>query len=340
MTKKVKHKNKFDKSISKIISSVNKQFGEDVLFSIAEKGNIHIESISTGLPSVDMVLGIGGIPKGRIVELFGPESQGKTTLALHMIMSAQKLGYNAAFIDAEHALDIFYAKNIGVNIDDLLISQPDYGEQALDLVKFLIEQKIGVIVIDSVSALVPKAELEGDVEKMTIALQARMMSKHLRQITSLLGKRSGTCVVFINQVREKVGVVWGNPEDTTGGRALKFYSTMRIDVRKRGKSKRVVRKDGKPDAIRCALKVVKNKVAPPYAETEFEIVFGKGVDIKLDVINAATYKGIIKKSGAFYSINGIDKKFHGEKELVKYFSNDKRMNKLIKLINSMNKIRG
>jgi len=313
--------------IDEIIKDIQKQFDPEILFSLSDKSLKKIPAYSTGIFSIDDILGIGGIPKGRVIEVFGPESQGKTTLALHMIAEIQKNGGLAAFIDAEHALDVNYAKNIGVDTEQLLIAQPDYGEQALDIVRTLIKtNKINVIVIDSVSALVPKEELEADSDKVTVALQARMMSKHMRQITSLLGKQSLTSVVFINQVRERVGVVWGNPEDTTGGRALKFYASIRIDVRKRGQSKRVVKKGDDPLAIKCHIRVVKNKVAPPFRETDFEIIFGKGIDKISDTINTAIRLKLIKKSGSFYLYKG--EKIHGEAKLIKYFDNIVNYNKL------------
>jgi recombination protein RecA len=313
--------------IDDIIKVVRKNFGDEILFSSSDKSVTNVPVISTGLMSLDIALGIGGIPRGRIIEVFGPEGQGKTTMALHMIAEAQKAGDIAAFIDVEHALDIKYAGNIGVDVDKLLISQPDYGEQALDLVSTLIKtNEVGIIVIDSVAALVPKEEIENSVDKATIALQARMMSKHLRSITSLLGKKSSTCVLFINQVREKIGVMWGNPEDTPGGRALKFYSSVRIDVRKKGQSKRVIKTGDEILAIRCHCKVIKNKLASPFRDTAFEIVFGKGIDVALDLISIGLNKKIITKTGSFYLYK--DKKFHGESQLIKYFDSDVRMNNL------------
>lgn len=251
-----------------------------------------------------------------------------TTLALHIIAEIQKNGGLAAFIDAEHALDVNYARKIGVDIENLLIAQPDYGEQALDIVKVLVKtNKMAVIVVDSVSALVPKEELEATMEKASIALQARMMSKHLRQITSALGKNSITSLIFINQVRERVGIMFGNPEDTTGGRALKFYSTIRIDVRKRGQSRRIVKKGDSPEAIKCHIRVVKNKVAPPFQECDFEIIFGKGIDKIGDIITHAVKLNIIKKGDrGLYTYK--EEKFHGENRMMKYFEKDEHFRKL------------
>jgi len=328
-SKKNKDKKKMElNKIDQIVKEIREQFDESILFSLKDKSAISIPVYSTGIMSIDSILGVNGVPKGRIVEIYGPESQGKTTLALHIIAEIQKNGGLAAFIDAEHALDVNYARKIGVDIENLLIAQPDYGEQALDIVKVLVKtNKMAVIVVDSVSALVPKEELEATMEKASIALQARMMSKHLRQITSALGKNSITSLIFINQVRERVGIMFGNPEDTTGGRALKFYSTIRIDVRKRGQSRRIVKKGDSPEAIKCHIRVVKNKVAPPFQECDFEIIFGKGIDKIGDIITHAVKLNIIKKGDrGLYTYK--EEKFHGENRMMKYFEKDEHFRKL------------
>jgi len=319
---------KLKKEVSKWLMDNSPEFMFAQYKKPRNKRIVKVNNLSTGVMSIDMATGIGGVPCGRIVEIFGPESQGKTTLALHLIAEAQKTGGLAAFIDAEHSLDVQYAKRIGVNIDDLLISQPDCGDDALELVRMLVSnEKMSIVVVDSVAALVQKEELENDLGSHNIALQARMMSKMLRSITSKLGNKSNTVVVFIKQVREKIGVVWGNPEDTTGGRALKFYASMRIDVRKRGSVKS---KDEKfPDSIKCHLKVVKNKVAPPLREAEFVIRFGKGIDIAYDLVTYAINNKVIKKNGAFFKFG--KNTFHGEQKLLEYFENEAKL-KAVKLI--------
>jgi recombination protein RecA len=283
------------------IASIDRQFGKGAIMRLGQGGALdEIGVIPTGAISLDVALGIGGIPRGRVTEIFGPESSGKTTLALHVIAEAQRIGGTAAFIDAEHALDPVYAKNLGVNTDELLISQPDTGEQALEIAEALVRSNaVDVIVIDSVAALVPRAELDGDMGDSLPGLQARLMSQALRKLTAAIS-RSGCCVIFINQIREKIGVMFGSPETTTGGRALKFYSSIRLDIRRQDTLKNGTEAIG----VRTKVKVVKNKLAPPFREAEFDVIYGEGVSKEGTVLDAAAEHNVVEKSGTWYSYQG------------------------------------
>jgi recombination protein RecA len=289
------------KAVDLAVGQIEKQFGKGSIMRLGQKGPIQpIDAISTGAISIDYALGVGGVPRGRVVEIFGPESSGKTTLALQVIAEAQKTGGMAAFVDAEHALDAAYAQKLGVDLDNLLVSQPDNGEQALEIVEVLIRSNgVDVVVVDSVAALVPKAEIEGEMGEAQMGLQARLMSQALRKLTGAVSK-SKTSLIFINQLREKIGVMFGNPETTTGGRALKFYSSVRIDIRRIASIK-----DG--DVVvggRTRVKVVKNKVAPPFREAEFDVMYGEGVSRYGDLIDIGVDKRIIEKSGAWFAYGG------------------------------------
>jgi recombination protein RecA len=304
------------RALEAAVGQIEKQFGKGSIMRLGQRETTAIPSISTGSISVDWALGVGGVPRGRVIEIFGPESSGKTTLALQIIAQAQKQGGMAAFVDAEHALDASYAKKLGVDLDGLLVSQPDNGEQALEIVEVLVRSAgVDVVVVDSVAALVPRAEIEGEMGEAQMGLQARLMSQALRKLTGVVSK-SRTCLVFINQLREKIGVMFGNPETTTGGRALKFYASVRIDIRRIASIK-----DG--DQVvggRTRVKVVKNKVAPPFREAEFDVMYGEGISREGDLLDQAVERRIVEKSGTWFSFSG--ERLGQGRENVKQFLKD------------------
>ena len=304
-------------ALNDAIKQIEKQFGKGSVMKLGDHSSIDVDVIPTGSLSLDIALGVGGYPKGRIIEIYGPESSGKTTLTLHAIAEVQKQGGTAAFIDAEHAIDPVYAKNLGVNTDELILSQPDSGEQGIEIAETLIKSgAVDLVVVDSVAALVPQVELDGEIGDQQMGLQARLMSKACRKITGLLNKSNCT-VIFINQIREKIGVMFGNPETTTGGRALKFYSTIRIDIRK----KEAIKNGTDIVGNKTKIKIVKNKVAPPFKETQVDIVFGKGIEKEGELLDLAVDQDIIDKSGAWYAYKG-EKIGQGRENAKKYLQNN------------------
>lgn len=308
------------KALEMAMSQIEKQFGKGSVMKLGDYTAMNVEAIPTGALSLDIALGIGGIPRGRIIEVFGPESSGKTTLALHLIAEAQKMGGEAAFIDAEHALDPVYAKKLGVDIDNLIVSQPDTGEQALEITESLVRSgALDVIVVDSVAALVPKAEIDGDMGDSHMGLQARLMSQALRKLAGAINK-SKTVLIFINQLREKIGVMFGNPETTTGGRALKFYASVRMDIRRIEN----IKQDGEVKGNRVRVKVIKNKVAPPFREAEFDIVYGQGISKEGNILDMAVNLDIVEKAGSWFSYNG-ERIGQGRENVKKYLKENPEM---------------
>ena len=307
------------KALDAAITQIEKSYGKGSIMKLGDSGtNMNIETVPTGSISLDIALGLGGVPKGRVIEIYGPESSGKTTVALHMVAEVQKRGGIAGFIDAEHALDPVYAKNIGVDIDNLYISQPDNGEQALEITETMVRSgAVDIVIVDSVAALVPKAEIDGDMGDSHVGLQARLMSQALRKLTAIISK-TNCIVIFINQLREKVGVMFGNPETTTGGRALKFYSSVRLDVRRTESLKQ----SGEVIGNHVRVKVVKNKIAPPFKEAEFDIMFGQGISTIGDILDLAANCGIVNKSGAWYAYN--DAKIGQGRENAKQYLKENR----------------
>jgi recombination protein RecA len=307
-----------DKAVEQAISQIERQFGRGSIMKMGEHKVVDIPAISTGSLALDLALGIGGVPRGRVLEIFGPESSGKTTLALHIAAEAQAKGGMVAFIDAEHALDVGYAKNLGVDVDSLLVSQPDTGEQALDIAEILVRSgAIDALVIDSVAALVPRAEIEGEMGDHHVGLQARLMSQAMRKLTASISK-SKTCVIFINQIRMKIGVMFGNPETTTGGNALKFYATQRLDIRRIGS----IKEGDQVLGNRTRVRVVKNKIAPPFKDAEFDIIYGEGISKEGDVLDLGVSLGIVEKSGAWYSF-GDERIGQGRQNVKRFLAENK-----------------
>ncbi len=312
--------NKNDKTLDQVLAEIEKQFGKGSIMKLGDSHHMEVETTSSGSLALDLALGVGGYPKGRIIEIFGPESSGKTTVALHAIAEVQKQGGRAAFIDAEHALDPVYAKKLGVDINELLLSQPDTGEQALEICEALVRSEaVNIIVVDSVAALVPKAEIEGEMGDSHVGLQARLMSQALRKLSGTISKTK-TTAIFINQLREKVGVMFGNPETTPGGRALKFYSSIRLDVR-RGEQ---IKSGDSAIGNKTVIKVVKNKVAPPFRTAIVEIVYGEGISKESEIIDLAADANILEKSGAWYSYNG-EKIGQGKENVKALFKSNKKL---------------
>lgn len=326
MAKKNVGEQKGKSDLAQVVDEIKQKFGEGMIMKLGDVKKVDLEVIPTGAVSLDIALGIGGVPRGRIIEVYGPESSGKTTLSLHIVANAQKKGGAAAFIDAEHAMDPEYAKRIGVNIDELLISQPDSGEQALDIVETLVRSNaVDIIVVDSVAALVPRAEIEGEMGDSHMGLQARLMSQALRKLTAIISKTNAT-VIFINQLRMKIGVVFGNPETTTGGQALKFYSSLRLEVRRAAQ----IKKGDEVVGNRVKVKVVKNKVAPPFKVAEFDIMYNEGISIAGDAIDTGVLFEIVKKSGNSYSF-GEEKLGVGREAAKKHLrENPKTLEKIMK----------
>ena len=309
-----------EKAIDIAVQQIEKQFGKGSIMKFGSKEKIDIDVIPTGALSLDVALGIGGVPKGRIIEIYGPESSGKTTLAMHILAEAQKMGEAVAFIDAEHALDPKYAESIGLNVEDLYISQPDFGEQALEILETLVRSAaFGVIVVDSVAALTPRAEIEGEMGDSHMGLQARLMSQALRKLTAISGK-TGTTIIFLNQLRMKIGVMFGNPETTTGGNALKFYASVRMDIRQRDK----ILKDGQVIGHSRRVKVLKNKMAPPFKEATFDMIYPMGIDRESSILDAAVDQGIVVKSGAWFK-HGEDQIAQGRDASIEALKNDKKL---------------